>query len=333
MKSGISCMILVYYLQRLARFTGTEGLLKGKVLVNLREARFDSNETIAHALGVSVTSVKTAMAKLVKDDILRSTGKQGKRTREIAFGGRFLDRVLGNQNAAKQPKPNSVKHHAKQRNKDASKSPQYGLFKSPHCGPLVSKDLVSQKDLKLPKTTEDQPMDKKPNLSESMARMKAQLEENKARKAAESLIKEPTKPVPTKGLKDTISLKDDQPMTYADYINSRGEPEYAYDQKPVVTKAKEITKTSFVDIPPGPRKAALEFVKSDRAYSDTETFKKALKWVYGLWEQGMQEEAFIDAMSEIGWGENNIEGLMASEVKQAALKKFFMGKYELFKKK
>ena len=150
--SGVSVLILTNLMRNLTRFKDDNGLLKDKVLVDLREARFDSNDRLAKDLSVSLTSIKMAMAWLIERDFIRSTGKQGKMKREYAFGGTFLDRVTGSSTAAKKTKcmpTNGSKKNPRQSSvlTKQDKSPLDGLLESPLDGPLVLKDLVPQKEL------------------------------------------------------------------------------------------------------------------------------------------------------------------------------------------
>lgn len=151
--SGVSVLFLTNLMRNLTRFNDNNGLLKGKVLVDLRESRFDSNATLAKVLGVSLSSIKAATMWLIERDFLRSTGKQGKLKREYAFGGAFLDRVTGSATAAKKTKAMPTKGFKKQTCKSSvaakqDKSPLDELLESPLDGQLVLEDLVPQKELK-----------------------------------------------------------------------------------------------------------------------------------------------------------------------------------------
>lgn len=152
LNSGVSVALLTNLMRNLTRFTDDSGLLKGKVLVDLREARFESNAYLAKALGTSVTSVCTAIAWLIERDFLRSTGKKGKLKREIAFGGTFLDRVTGSPTVVKKAKAMPSKGSRKQSRKSSvaakqDEKPCDGFIEKPCDGYIVLKDLVPQEEL------------------------------------------------------------------------------------------------------------------------------------------------------------------------------------------
>ena len=156
--SGVAVIIMHDLKDQLLRWKEDTGVLKDKVVVDLCEARWDSNEKLGERLGLSETSVSDAISWLCKRDFLRSTGKQGKRQREIAFGGAFIDRVTGVEHSVKPTNNSPIKRlkkksSAKKTDVHPKIKPSEGFFKNPSEGLLGSKDLGSQEIQKTKQNT------------------------------------------------------------------------------------------------------------------------------------------------------------------------------------